>query len=115
MSKKELGLDGHKSIDKFVNAQIEKLKKTNQNFSSLFEIMFSIKDNVMFEHTDGNKIFETTYGQCYDKIKLVTSNLIDKTKYFLTFLNFHPFLKSYYTTCPHTFYSYILHIQNLFY
>lgn len=80
MAQKELGLDGHKNIDCFVKAQINKLKQTDESFSSLFEIMFSIKNNVMFEHTDGNKIFETTYGECYEKIKLVASNLIEHTK-----------------------------------
>ena len=69
------------NIDCFVKAQIKKLKQTDESFRSLFEIMFSIKDNVMFEHTDGNKIFETTYGDCYNKIKLVASNLILKTKH----------------------------------
>lgn len=72
---KALGLDGCKNIDVFVKRQITRLKETDEKFSSLFEIMFSVKDNVMFEHTDGNKIFETTYGQCYDKIKLVATNL----------------------------------------
>lgn len=72
------GLDGCKNIDEFVNKQIKDLKATDESFSSLFEIMFSVKTNVMFEYNDGNKICSLTYGEVSEKIKIVATNLSDR-------------------------------------
>lgn len=73
---KVLGIGNCKTIDEFVEMQMSALKQKEQTFESVYEIMFSQKENVMFETTDGNKIFKTTYAQ--------VSENITKTAYWLT-------------------------------
>ena len=73
---KVLGIGNCKTIDEFVEMQMSALKQREQTFESVCEIMFSQKENVMFETTDGNRIFKTTYGQ-------VEKNII-QTAYWLT-------------------------------
>lgn len=70
-----LGLDGCKNIDQFIKKQICRLKCTDESFSALFDVMFSVHDNVLFEYTDGNKISSITYGETLDTIKRVATNL----------------------------------------
>jgi len=72
------GLDGCKNIDQFIKKQVGTLKNTDESFSSLFEVMFSVRDNVMFEYSDGNKICSITYGECLEKIKYIATNLQKK-------------------------------------
>ena len=55
---KVLGIGNCKTIDEFVEMQMSALKQKEQTFESVYEIMFSQKENVMFETTDGNKIFK---------------------------------------------------------
>ena len=62
------GIGSCKTIDEFVNKQMSALRSREQSFESVFEIMFSERDNVMFETTDGNKIFKTTYGEVYEAV-----------------------------------------------
>ncbi|MBQ7907504.1 MAG: non-ribosomal peptide synthetase [Clostridia bacterium] len=57
------GIGTCKTMEQFVKLQMSKLKEKEQTFKSVYEIMFSMGDNVMFETTDGNKIFEITYSQ----------------------------------------------------
>ncbi|MBR4761762.1 MAG: AMP-binding protein, partial [Clostridia bacterium] len=59
---RELGLGGYRSIDKYVKAKLEKLDG-NPTFLSLFELMFSEKDNILFEQSAGYRIVYTTYGE----------------------------------------------------
>ena len=65
---KVLGIGNCKTIDEFVEVQMTALKQKEQTFESVYEIMFSQKENVMFETTDGNKIFKTTYAQVYENV-----------------------------------------------
>ena len=69
------GLDGCKNIDEFIDRQIKDLKSTDESFANLFDVMFSVKSNIMFEFSDGNKINSLTYGEVAEKIKEVASNL----------------------------------------
>ncbi len=62
------GIGSCKTIDQFVKKQMSALRQREQSFESVFEIMFSMRDNVMFETTDGNKIFKTTYGEVYEAV-----------------------------------------------
>ncbi len=70
---KVLGIGNCKTIDEFVDLQMSALRKKEQTFESVYEIMFSQKENVMFETTDGNKIFKTTYGQVDENINKTAS------------------------------------------
>ena len=72
------GFNGCKNIDQFINKQLEDLQSTDESFSSLFGVMFSVKDNIMFEYSDGNKICSLTYGEVENKIKVVASNIYYK-------------------------------------
>ncbi len=74
------GLDGCRNIDHFIKRQLNDLKKTDESFSSLFNVMFSVKENIMFEYSDGNKICTKTYGQVAEQVKEIATNLKNKTK-----------------------------------
>ncbi len=65
---KVLGIGNCNTIDEFVEAQMSALKQREQSFQSVYEIMFSQKENIMFESTDGNKIFKTTYAQVDENV-----------------------------------------------
>ncbi|MBE6625250.1 MAG: hypothetical protein E7622_06360 [Ruminococcaceae bacterium] len=62
------GIGSCKTIDQFVNMQMSALRKREQTFESVFELMFSNPENIMFETTDGNKIFKITYGEVADTV-----------------------------------------------
>lgn len=66
------GIGNCKTIDQFIDMQMSALRNREQSFESVYEIMFSMRDNIMFETTDGNKIFKTTYGEVYDNISGMT-------------------------------------------
>ena len=66
---KVLGIGNCKTIDEFVEMQMSSLRSKEQTFESVYEIMFSQRDNIMFETTDGNKIYKITYGQVYNGIE----------------------------------------------
>jgi len=72
---KVLGIGTCKTIDEFVHMQMSALRSREQTFESVYELMFSQRENIMFETTDGNKIYKLTYGQVYENI--------DKTAYWL--------------------------------
>ena len=59
-------LGGCGSINAFVNAKIKKLEGSDKTFESLFGLMFSERENVMYEQSRGYRIEKTTYGQVYD-------------------------------------------------
>lgn len=73
---KVLGIGNCKTIDEFIEMQMSALRQKEQTFNSVYEIMFSQRDNVMFESTDGNRIYKTTYGEVY--------NNVEKTAHWLT-------------------------------
>lgn len=77
---KVLGIGSCKTIDQFVTQQMNALKQKEQTFESVFEIMFSQRDNVMFETTDGNKIYKITYGEVYESINKTAYSLIEKVQ-----------------------------------
>ena len=61
-------IEGYASIDAFVRAKLERFKAMDHTFSSLFEMMFSEKENIFYEKSEGYKIHKTTYGQAYQSI-----------------------------------------------
>ena len=69
MIKQTLG--GYKSINSFVDGKLSSYEKTDKDFGALFEMMFSEKENIMYEKSEGYRIVKTTYGQAYaDVLKL---------------------------------------------
>ena len=68
-------LGGFKSIDKFVGNKIEKLQKSDKSMRSLYNLMFSESENVMFEETDGFKIKKTTYGSVKTTIEEISPDI----------------------------------------
>lgn len=70
MSRSEFG--GYATIKRYVREKLKKLLASDRTFSSLYTLMFSERDNVMAERTDGNKIIRTTYGECYDRIEKIS-------------------------------------------
>ena len=77
---KALGIGGCKTIEQFVDMQITALKQREQTFESVYEVMFSHRENVMFETTDGNKIYKFTYGEIYENINKTAYSFIDKVQ-----------------------------------
>lgn len=63
-----LGLGQYKTIDEFVEAKLDRLDKAEPGFSSLFEMMFSEKENLMYEKSEGYRVKQTTYGEAYEDI-----------------------------------------------
>lgn len=56
-------INGFNSIELFVEYKLSMLKNTEANFASLFELMFSEPDNIMYEESIGYKIRKVTYGE----------------------------------------------------
>ena len=78
MSRYDYGLGDDPNIRIFVKNQSEKLQNCEQTFESIFSFMFMLKDNVMAEYTDGNRIFSVTYGECKAKIEQIAHNMKEK-------------------------------------
>ncbi len=70
-----LGLGHYGSINEFVEAKLKRLDASPEGFSSLFELMFSEKENLMYEKSEGYRIQKTTYGQAYDEILRLAAGL----------------------------------------
>ena len=74
---RDLGLGGYRSIDEFVKAKLEVLKSRDISFLSLFELMFSEEDNVLYEQSAGYRILRTTYGEAKARAKSRAAALCD--------------------------------------
>ena len=59
---------GFKNIDEYVAHKIKGYQEQEKNFQTLFSFMFSQRENIMAEISDGYRIKKITYGQCYDAI-----------------------------------------------
>ena len=60
-----LGLDGCRTIAEFVENKLARLETMEPGFSSLFPLMFSERDNIMYERSTGYRIRTTSYGEAY--------------------------------------------------
>ncbi len=65
---KQNNLGGYLTINAFVRSKLRKFRTMERSFSSLFELMFSERGNVLFEKSEGYRIEKTTYGQSYERI-----------------------------------------------
>ncbi len=73
-------LGGYKSINSFVDGKLSAYEKTEKDFNALFEMMFSEKENVMYEKSEGYRVVKTTYGQAYEDV----IRLSDKVSFLLS-------------------------------
>ena len=65
MKYEALGLDGCRTIAEFVENKLARLETMEPGFSSLFPLMFSERDNIMYERSTGYRIRTTSYGEAY--------------------------------------------------
>ena len=70
-----LGLGNYNDIDSFVEAKLRMLDEAEVGFSSLFELMFSEGENLMYEKSEGYRIKRTTYAQAKAEILLLADTL----------------------------------------
>lgn len=61
-------LGSYKSIDAYVTAKLNRFNSLEHSFESLFEVMFSEKENVLYEKSAGYKIEYVSYGEAYDRV-----------------------------------------------
>ena len=61
-------IKGHRTIQEYVSAKITEYGKCEKTFATLFEYMFSERENTMAEISDGYRVKKLTYGQFYDNI-----------------------------------------------
>ncbi len=59
---------GFSTIDEYVKYKSGKLREQSPCFDTLFELMFSEKENVLWETNNGYRIIKTTYGEAYQTI-----------------------------------------------
>lgn len=67
------GIANFKSIPKFVEHKMRMLRDSAISMESLYALMFSESENVMFEESDGYRIIKTTYGE----VKQLSQKLSD--------------------------------------
>ena len=75
---KNLGLGQYNTIDEFVEAKLQRLDAAEAGFDTLFELMFSEKENLMYEQSVGYRMKQTTYGEAYEDI-LRLSGVVRRT------------------------------------
>ncbi len=61
MNRKTLG--GHLTLNGYVRSKIRRMTREGLDFRSLFELMFSERDNIMFEGSRGERTETATYGE----------------------------------------------------
>lgn len=66
---------GFSNIDEYVKYKSEKLRKESPSFDNLFELMFSEKENTLWETNNGYRIIKTTYGETYQAIQKKAATL----------------------------------------
>lgn len=67
MRPKNLG--GFKRIKQYVDHKMELLGRSDKSMSALYGLMFSERENVLFEETDGFRIRKTTYGEAQEEVE----------------------------------------------
>lgn len=68
-------LGGFSTIDSFVEAKLHRFENMEHSFRSLFALMFSEKDNIFYERSEGYRIIRTTYGEAEREILLRAASL----------------------------------------
>lgn len=68
-------LNGHRTVKSFVAAKLARLDASDGSFSALFRLMFSERENILYERSQGYRIEKTTYGQAHDEILGLSATL----------------------------------------
>ncbi len=76
---KYTNIAGHKTLNSFVEYKINLLKQKPVSFETLFELMFSEKENVFYEYDQGFKQIKITYGESYKHIKQLAASFKKET------------------------------------
>lgn len=63
------------NINKIVKEHIKRLNTSEKTFASIYDIMFSIPNNIMIEYSEGFEIKKITYYEISEKIKKVATAL----------------------------------------
>ncbi len=71
-------IGGCRNINEFVSSKLEKFNKMPHDFASLFELMFSESENIMYERSVGFRIIKTTYGEAKNSALAKASVLCKK-------------------------------------
>lgn len=61
-------IGGCGSVNEFVDRKLERYKSSKRDFEAMFELMFSERENIMYERSQGYRLIKTTYGEAYDEI-----------------------------------------------
>lgn len=72
---KDLGLGQFNDIDSFVESKLKRLDESKAGFDLLFEMMFSERENLMYEKSEGYRIRQTTYGEAREDILRLANTL----------------------------------------
>lgn len=63
---KVTNIAGFARIDDYIKYKSGKLREESPSFDNLFELMFSEKENTLWETNNGYRIIKTTYGEAYN-------------------------------------------------
>lgn len=66
---------GAANLNAYVNDKIRRVREGESSFLALFDFMFSERENIFWEESDGYRIIRTTYGESADRIRLRTASL----------------------------------------
>lgn len=66
---------GFNNVQDFVDHKINLLRNSDRSMKALYELMFSERENIMFEESDGFKIIKTTYGDVRDLADRICGNI----------------------------------------
>ncbi len=71
----KLGTGDYKTVNGYVNGKIRALTESNRTFEALYGFMFSERENIMAERSEGHRVVSTTYGECRDDIERLAERL----------------------------------------
>ncbi len=73
MKIKDIG--GFKRAGDYIGYKLDALESSDKSMASLYELMFSERENVMFEQSDGFRIKKTSYGEVFDCVEAICADL----------------------------------------
>ena len=76
MSHNDFG--GCRTINAFVKAKLHRFENTEHSFRALFELMFSEKENILYERSEGYRIIRTSYGEAERELLLRAAALKER-------------------------------------
>lgn len=66
------------SINKIVKSHLKKLNASEKNFASIYDIMFSLSDNIMVEYDEGLETKKVTYNEVKKKVEKLAKAIKSK-------------------------------------